>query len=254
MHIIPITTRVFFPPKDDLFGILDQSLPRLTERDIVVVTSKVVAIGEGRCIPAGTKAEKEVLIAKEADYLARFSEGRRSLFSIKGHTVVGSAGIDDSNGNGYWILWPKQPMKSAKRIWDFLRARDRLQRLGVIITDSYSTPMRLGTLGISIGFFGFHPVVRHIGKKDIFGRKFKFSRTNLADGIASAAVLTMGETNERKPVAVVREVPLLRFVPYDTSRELLIRPKEDIYYPILKPLYDSKQKAKSNSYAQTRRR
>jgi F420-0:gamma-glutamyl ligase len=242
MHVIPIKTRKLLPPKDDLYAVLDESLPRLRERDIVVVTSKVVSIGEGRCVHIGSARRKKLLIEQEADYLARFRGARRSMFSIKGHAIVGSAGVDESNANGHWILWPRDPFRSAKELWSYLREKHGIAKLGVVITDSVSPPMRLGCIGTSIAFFGFHPVERHIGKRDLFGRKFTFSRTNLVDGIAAAAVLTMGETDECTPLAIMRGVPRLRFASYDTTRELLIRPKEDIYYPLLKPIYEAKKK------------
>ena len=245
MLVIPIKTRIMMPPKDDLWEVLDAHLPKLKEQDIVVVTSKIVSIGEGRCVRAGTEKQKQELIEQEADYLALFQKEKHSMFSIKRNAVVGSAGIDDSNGNGYWILWPKDPIRSAKEIWTYLRSKKHVRELGVIITDSYCPPLRLGALGISIGFFGFHPALRHVGKPDIFGRKFKFSCSNLVDGIAAAAVMVMGETIERIPLALVRDIPRLRFVGHDTSRELLIRPTEDIYSPLFKPLYEGKkQKAK----------
>ena len=252
MIVIPIKTRIVLPPKDDLWAILDESLPKLRERDVVVVTSKIVSIGEGRCVPISTLEEKKRLIEKEADYLARFKESRRSMFSVKGHTVVSSAGIDESNGNGYWTLWPKDPFASAKEIWNYLREKHGLGKLGIIITDSVSPPMRLGCIGIAIGFFGLHPLLRYIGKPDLFGRRFRFERANLVDGIAAAAVVAMGEGNEQTPIAVVSGVPALRFASYDTRHELLIRPKQDIYYPILKPLYEKARK-KSAVYS-TRRR
>ena len=106
MHVIPIKTRIMLPPKDDLFEVLDTSMPAIRERDVVIVTSKIVSIGEGRCVCIGTKKEKQKLIAEEAEYLARFRETKRTVFSVKGHAVVGSAGIDESNSNGYWTLWP----------------------------------------------------------------------------------------------------------------------------------------------------
>ncbi len=254
MHVIPIKTRKFLPPKDDLYEVLDESLPRLREGDIVVVTSKIVSIGEGRCIPIGTTEEKKALIEEEADYLARFAETRRSLFSVKGNTVVGFAGIDESNSNGYWTLWPKNPFSSAKNLWSYLRKKHGLNKLGVVITDSVSPPMRLGAIGISIGFFGLHPIVRYIGKPDLFGRRFVFERANLVDGIAAAAVVAIGEGNEQTPLAIVRDIPHLRFAPYDTSRELLIRLKEDIYYPLFKPLYEQGRKKKRNHVYAYRRR
>ncbi len=245
MQVLPIKTRILLPPKDNLSEVLDDSLPKLGERDVVVVTSKIVSIGEGRCVPLGTPAQKRLLIKQEADYLARFKGARRSVFSVKGHTVVGSAGIDESNANGHWILWPKDPFRSAKGLWSYLREKHQVSQLGIIITDSTSPPMRLGCTGISIGFFGIHPVLRYVGKTDIFGRTFKFERANLVDGIAAAAVVALGEGDEQMPIAVVRDIPNLRFCSYTTSHELLIRPKEDMYYPLFKPLYEQSKKKRS---------
>ncbi len=241
MNILPFKTKAFIPPKDDILPALNQVSRRLREKDIVVVTSKVVAIGEGRCVRATTTEAERRLVESEAESRIAFGGVKDVMFSIKGHTVIASAGIDDSNGNGYWILWPKDPMASAKEIWKFLRKAGGLKELGVIITDSNCTPMRSGAIGISIGFFGFHPVVNHIGKKDIFGRAFTFSKSNIVDGVAAAAVVVMGETSEQIPIAIVRDVPKVRFSVKDTRSELLIEPKKDIYYPLLKQFYVRKK-------------
>ena len=240
MRIISIRTKIFFPPKDDIFPTIEKVGKKLREKDILVITSKIVAIGEGRCVRVTTKAAKRKLIEQEGFY-TRFNSIKNTEFSIKGNTVIASAGIDDSNGNGYWILWPENPMESAKKIWRFIREENKLKELGVIITDSYCTPIRSGVIGISIGFYGFHPIASHIGKEDIFGRMFKFSKSNIVDGVAAAAVVVMGETSEQIPLAIVREVPQVRFTSSDTKRELYIHPKKDIYYPLLKPLYDKRR-------------
>ena len=241
MLVIPFKTQVFTPPQEDIFPTLAKIAKKLKEKDILIVTSKVVAIGEGRCVPATTAEAKRKLAEKESESRIAFGGVKGVTFSIKGHTVIASAGIDDSNGNGYWVLWPKDPMKSAKEIWKFVRNETGLKELGVIITDSYCTPLRSGTIGISIGFFGFHPVANHIGKKDIFGRKFKFSKSNIADGIAASAIVVMGETDEQVPIAIVRDVPHPIFSNKNTAKELFIDPKKDIYYPLLKPFYGKKK-------------
>ncbi|KKW10452.1 MAG: hypothetical protein UY50_C0034G0009 [Parcubacteria group bacterium GW2011_GWA2_49_9] len=240
MQVLPIKTRVFNPPHDDISLTLKEVATKLQEKDILVVTSKIVAIGEGRCILATTSEAKARLVQQESESRTTFGGVKDVTFSIKGHTVIASAGIDESNGNGYVILWPRDPMESAKSIWKCIRKETGLKELGVIITDSYCTPMRSGVIGISIGFFGFHPVANHIGKKDIFGRKFKFSKSNIAEGVAAAAVTVMGETDEQIPIAIARDVPQLRFTGKDTSIELYIDPKKDIYYPLLKPFYGKK--------------
>src|SRR3989338_5253636 len=204
MLVIPIRTRTFVPPKDDIFPTLAKVAKKLKEKDILVITSKIVAIGEGKCIRVTTPEAKKELVKRESESATAFGGVKDVTFSIKGHTVIASGGIDDSNGNGYWILWPRDPMQSAKSIWKSLKKITGLKELGVLITDSYCTPMRSGTIGISIGFYGFHPVANHIGTKDIFGRKFTFSKSNVVDGIAAAAVTVMGETTERVPISIAR--------------------------------------------------
>ncbi|MSU55874.1 MAG: hypothetical protein EXS51_00990 [Candidatus Taylorbacteria bacterium] len=240
MQVLPIKTRTFLPPKDDIFPTLTKVARRLKEKDILVITSKVISIGEGRCVRATTPEAKRRLVESEAESRIAFGGVKDVMFSIKGHTVIASAGIDDSNGNGYWILWPKDPTKAAKEIWKFVRKETGLKELGVIITDSYCTPMRSGTIGISIGFYGFHPTANHIGKEDIFGRRFKFSKSNIADGVAAAAVAVMGETTEQIPIAIARSVPQVRFTSRNVQSELFVDPKKDIYYPLLKAFYAKK--------------
>lgn len=242
MKIIPIKTRSFIPPKDDIYPELLRVAAKLREKDILLITSKIVAIGEGRCVPMTTEKARRKLIEREATKLAGFTWEKRTMFTIKGNTIIASAGIDDSNSNGHLILWPEDPMRSARDIWRFLRRKSGIKELGIIITDSYCTPMRSGVIGISIGFFGFHPVESHIGKKDIFGRKFTYSKSNIVDAVAAAGVAVMGETTERIPFVIARNVPQVRFTPRDTRRELIIPIKNDIYYPLLKPIYEKYKK------------
>src|SRR3989344_4087629 len=126
MKIQAIKTRKFLPPKDDLWDLLS-AIKSLKENSIVVVTSKVVAIGEGRCVPLGS-VDKDELIAKEADkYLPRkFFPKASTMYTIKNNLLVAAAGIDESNARGFYILWPENPGLSAKKIWEFLRKKFRL--------------------------------------------------------------------------------------------------------------------------------
>ena len=88
--------------------------------------------------------------------------------------------------------------------------------------------------GVSIGFFGFHPVNDLRGKKDLFGRKLKITTVNVADGLAASAVLLMGESNEGTPLLLIRGADFVRFTNRDTYRELVMHPKTDLYAPLLK--------------------
>lgn len=230
MIVKAIKTRKFFPPKDDLWDLLSV-IKSLTESSVVVVTSKVVSIGEGRCIPVA-KIDKDTLIKREADkYLFR-EEAPDSLVihTIKNNMLVASAGIDESNGNNYFVLWPEDPQKSAKAIWQFLRKKFNVKNLGVIITDSRLTPLRQGVVGYAIGYFGFNPIKSYIGTRDIFGRKFEMETSNIVDSLASAVVMEMGEGAEKKPIAIISDI-FLEFSEKDYSVD--IEEKRDMFYPFL---------------------
>lgn len=239
MQFIPIKTKPFLPPQDDIYEELDKLAPQLVERDVVCITSKVVGIAEGRTIKMEEGVDKEELIKQEAEIMMPAREdGTIPHLTVKEYTIVSSAGIDESNGNGYYILWPENATKSAKEYVKYLKEKTGLKELAVIIVDSHCIPLRSGIIGISTGFFGLEPIVSHIGKPDIFGREFKMSRTNVVDSIAVGAVYAMGETDETTPICIARNMPHVEFTDEDTYQKLVIEPKEDLYYPMMKPLYD----------------
>jgi coenzyme F420-0:L-glutamate ligase len=240
VNVRGVTTRVFRPPRDDLWDLLASSLPPLTEESIVAVASKVVSIGEGRCVPAEGR-DKDALIVREADrYLDREEvPGAYVLHTLTHGLLAPSAGIDASNAAGHYILWPRDPARSARRIWRFLRARHGLKRLGVVVTDSRSVPLRRGVVGFALAHCGFRPLRDYRGRRDLFGRHLRFSQTNVADALAAAAVLVMGEGAEQTPLAVITEVPEVRFAarPIPSRRpyaSLVVPPEEDLFWPFLR--------------------
>jgi len=233
MQFTAIKTRAMTPPRDNLFAVLDESLPELRERDILVVTSKVVALHEGRSVPIGS-IEKDELIRREADRLVprELRPLRRGVLTIKGHTLVTSAGVDESNGNGHYILWPENPSGSAREIWQYLMEKHGIAELGVVITDSHNVPLRGGALGVAIGFWGFEPVIKHRGRTDIFGRTIRSERTNVPDALAAGAVLAMGEVNEQTPLCLIRGIPMVSFTD-DDRQDAFFFNEEDDYYALL---------------------
>ncbi|PCI30249.1 gamma-glutamyl ligase [Candidatus Wolfebacteria bacterium] len=208
MQIIPIHTRVLTPPKDDLLEVIKESISEINEKSILVVSSKVVAIHEGRCI-SSEKIDKVDLIKQEADkYLPNdVTPDRKYPVTITNHVILGSAGVDESNGNGYYILLPKDSMKSAEEIRDFIKSEYHVKDVGVIITDSYSTPMRRGAINISLGYAGFNPLVDYRGEKDIFDRSFQVSVANVVDGLAAASGVSMGEGSTQTPLSMITSLP-----------------------------------------------
>jgi len=237
MQFIPIKTRAMLPPKDDIYDLLTNYLPKLREGDVLVVTSKILGIHEGRCvkIEKDTLQERRKLIMQEADWYIP-PEKIADLdwhLTIKDLTLIADAGIDRSNGNGYYILWPKNPEKLTKEIWEFLRRRHKIKKLGIIVIDSHLVPLRAGTLGISTAFYGFEPLKDYRGRPDIFGRKLKYTRVNIVDALAAMSSLLMGEGNEKTPLLLVRSLRFIQFTGKNTTAKLKYPPKIDIYKPLL---------------------
>lgn len=232
MIVKAVKTRIFLPPKDNLWELLD-AIKSLKENSVVAVTSKIVSISERRCVSVKNVKDKDELAIAEADkYIPRhLTPNKLLLHTIKNNILVASSGIDESNANGYFILWPKDPKKSAKKIWDFLRKKFKIKNLGIIITDSRLIPLRRGVVGISIGAYGFKPLKNYIGKKDLFGRKFVMETSNIPDSLATAAVLEMGEGSEQTPIAIISDVPYIKFI--EGNFRAGISEKEDMFYPLL---------------------
>lgn len=227
MELIPVTTKIFQPPQDDLFAAFDEALPTLHEQDVLVVSSKIVAISEGRCISA-TETNKEELVENEADVLIPRSYWKSPL-TICHSAFIGTAGIDESNANGYFVLLPEDPFRSAEQIHAYLTTRFALREVGVVIIDSHSEPLRRGASGVSIGFWGFKPTINHVGEEDLFGRKLQIEVSNIVDGIAAGANVVMGETDECQPVVIARGVPKLTFTSGNHRDDLFVDPHEDTF-------------------------
>ncbi|MFA6963955.1 MAG: coenzyme F420-0:L-glutamate ligase [Patescibacteria group bacterium] len=236
MKINPIKTSIV-RPGDKLFDIFDQFISTLTEGSILAVTSKIVSICEGSVL-SRQHNEKDLLTAREADYyLPTKNAGFGTTLTIKNNILIPNAGIDESNGGGNYILWPKNPQKSANQIRRYLVKRFRLERVGVIITDSKTTPLRWGTTGIALAYSGFCPLNNYIGKPDLDGREMMATKASLVDGLAAAAVLVMGEGSEQTPMAMMENLPFVKFVSADPNKKELeslnIEAKDDLYGELL---------------------
>ena len=240
MFIRTIKTRILLPPRDDLLGAIKKALPKINEKSIVAITSKVVSIWQGRCVPTKEFPDRDALIAREADvYLPReFVPGAWCVQTVKNNLLIPSAGIDESNANHHYILWPKDPHSAAKKIWRWIRKTYHVKNVGIIITDSHTIPLRRGVLGISLAHYGFLPLKDYRGTPDIFGRELQMTQTNIVDGLSAAAVMLMGEGSERTPLAVIEDVPWITFVsaPRRSKKpfsSLETKAKEDLYYPLI---------------------
>jgi coenzyme F420-0:L-glutamate ligase len=227
LEIKGVKTRVV-KEKDDIVLVLIESLKKqkivLKEKDVVVIASKIVALSQGRLLKI--KGNLKKIIEKESDALLKTGFG---YFTIIDGNIVANAGIDRSNvPKGMVILWPKDPYREAEEICSRLRTHFGLKKLGVIIEDSACEPLRPGVHGISIGHFGFKGIDDCRGKKDIYGKKFKVTRRAMADSLATAALILMGETDERVPFAVITGAPVSFINKHE--RKAVLRLKSDLFY------------------------
>jgi coenzyme F420-0:L-glutamate ligase/coenzyme F420-1:gamma-L-glutamate ligase len=160
---------------------------------------------------AAAKADKDPavveLIVSEAQEIMRVVRGVIIARHRTGH-VLANAGIDASNVQGAdgaeaVLLWPIDPDASAARLRAALEAHAGV-RLAVIVSDSLGRAWRMGTTGAAIGSAGLKPLRDRRGETDLFGRELKATVIGVADEIAAAASLIIGEAAEGTPVAIVR--------------------------------------------------
>ena len=237
MKVTAIKTHKITVADTDLFLILDKYISTLTEGSVVAITSKIVSICEGRMIKIGS-VNKEELVKREAEYFLSPKENKYGFsLTIKKNTLIPTAGIDESNSGGYYILWPKDAQRTVNEVRGYIKKRFSLQNIGVIITDSTTRPLRWGVGGIGLAHSGFAALNDYIGTRDIFGKKMKVTKVNVMDGLAAASVLVMGEGKEQTPLAVIEDIPFVKFQDRNPTKKELnaleISMKEDLYAPIL---------------------
>jgi putative folate metabolism gamma-glutamate ligase len=237
MKVTPIKTNPVRPQDRDLFAVLDRHLPALAERSVVAVTSKIVAMCEGRVMRIGD-VDKATLMEQEADYFLPSTESKYGFtLTIRHNLLIPSAGIDESNGDGYYILWPQDPQDSANQIRQHLAERFSLSEVGVLITDSASRPLLWGVSGVALAHSGFAALKNYVGHPDVFGRPLSVTKASVRDALAAAAVLVMGEADEQTPVAIIDDVPFVTFQRRDPTDEelaaLRIAIEDNLYAPLL---------------------
>lgn len=221
MIVTPVKTKKVVTG-DNLEKVLDDAIPKLEEHTVIVISAKIISICEGAVVANDGKVTKEELTKKEADYFIfnkKLYDEKKTILTIKNNILIPSSGVDESNGNGYFILWPKDPMQSAEKIWTYLRNKHQVKELGIIISDSYFVPMRRGAVGVGMSWCGFVPVDTYIGKPDLFDRTLLYTNVSRIDGLAAAGEATMGEGAEQTPIALITDVPFVNFVDRVPTKE-----------------------------------
>ena len=235
---------------DDLAALTSAALARgglqLRTDDVLVFAQKVISKAEGRrtdlatVVPSAKALELAQTVQKDPRLVELvLRESRRIVRAAKDVLIVehrlglimANAGIDQSNvadpaGGEFALLLPEDPDASAARL------RDRLSTLtgcepGIVISDSFGRPWRVGTVGVAIGCAGFPATLDLRGHMDLFGRPLRVTVVGHADEVASAASVLMGQASEARPVILVRG--LGPGAPHQSAAALIRPQQQDLF-------------------------
>jgi len=233
---------------DDLADIVVDALHKnhidLLGNDILVIAQKIVSKAEGRAVnlagvtPSQRATDLAENIQKDARLVELILRESNEVLRTRVGTIVvehklgfvcANAGIDHSNvagtgnANEEWVLLlPAEPDRSAEKIRQTIQTKTG-KRVGILIIDSHGRAWRNGTVGVAIGIAGLPGVQDLRGEQDLFGFTLRITQVGVADELAAAASLTMGQAAEGTPVVHVRGFPYpLR----EGSLQELLRPKE----------------------------
>jgi coenzyme F420-0:L-glutamate ligase/coenzyme F420-1:gamma-L-glutamate ligase len=233
---------------DDLASMICQAAEKqgtpIQNGDVIVVTHVVVSRAEGTVVNLETVTPSEFaktvakttgkdpklveVILRESKSIVRMREGKL-ITETKQGIVCANSGIDRSNvpGKGNVAPLPKDADRSARTI------RQKIMNVAgkdvaVIVSDTHGRPLRRGEINIAVGTAGFEPLRDRRGEKDLFGYTIRVKRTAIADELASAAELVIGQTDEAVPVAIIRGYLYPKSEKAKATR-LIRPPKEDMF-------------------------
>ena len=251
MELHPIKTPLI-RPGDPITQIIYKSITgqqlKLQNGDVLVIAETPVAAAQGRLrrleqvAPSPTarrlakrydlEPELAQLILEEADEI--LGGIPHVLLTIKYNILMANAGIDHSNAPpGHVVLLPANPTQEAWRIKNQL---ERLAgcRIAVIIADSRTQPLRLGTVGLALAVAGLEPVRDLRGRPDLYGRPLRITRSAIADNLASAAQLLLGEADEQIPAVLIRGAPVTLTQNPIPPQAMTIPPNRCLYLAIFR--------------------
>ena len=200
----------------------------LLDRDVVVVTQKIVSKAEGRLVavdPNDPLSHKK-LVEEEAVRVLR-RRGDLMITETKHGFICANSGVDLSNvERGFAALLPLDSDRSARRIRDIVRAKLGVE-VGVIVSDTFGRPWRMGLTDVAIGVAGIAGVVDLRGTPDALGRAMQVTEVCVADQLAGAAEMVMGKSSGI-PIAIVRGTNAEWF--REASMKEIVRPaREDLF-------------------------
>lgn len=225
MELFAIRTQVINQESNLVASILEAlDSHRLTidTNDVLAIASKIVATVQKRLVKLDSvqPSQSAKHLAQRVSLEPRFVEVvlqeadevyggvPKAILTLKDNILTANAGVDHKNAPpGYVVLWPKFPFMTAKKTREEIL--DKIGRsVGVLIVDSRVTPLRMGTTGLSLAVAGFEPVRDYRPNRDLFDRAISITRHAVADDLASAAHLLMGESDEQTPAVLIKDAPV----------------------------------------------
>ncbi len=226
LSVIPVPGIGEVSEGDDLAALILSALlasgTALHDRDVVVVTHKVVSKAEGSVEPYESEYEYRRIVERESQAVIR-RRGDLTISITRQGFICANAGVDRSNVQpGHAVLHPRNPDRSAHRL------RQRFEhetgtRLAVIITDTFGRVWRRGLTDVAIGISGIAALLDYRGTVDTWDRRLEVTEVAIVDEIAAAADLVMGKA-DNLPVAIVRG---LAWEPGEGRATDLVRPPEE---------------------------
>ena len=229
IELIPVEGLPEIRPGDVIADLIVTAIPSLQERDVVVVTQKIVSKAEGRlvCVDADDPRSHKAIVEQEAVRILR-RRGDLYITETAHGFICANSGVDLSNMEaGVAALLPLDCDRSARRIRDGIRGRAGLE-VGVIVSDTFGRPWRRGLPDVAIGVAGIAAVVDLRGTPDALGREMQVTEVAVADELAAAAELVMGKASGI-PVAVVRGIDPSWLRESSVRDEIVRHPSEDLF-------------------------
>lgn len=246
MEIIPLKTSRVIKPGEDIIDIIAKliriKINNPSTGDLLAISVKAISISKKHIIKISSiqPSEKTLKLSEKYNVAPEIIElilrkkivvlggAEGVLATFNNGVLIGNGGLDRKNvETGYIVYWPDNPDKDAYKI-----RKELYNKLGiwlsVILVDSHVNPLRKGTTGIVIGLAGFNPLRDYRGEKDLYGRQIRFTIQNIADELASASHIYMGEGVEKTPFVYIKNPPVTS-CEYCTSEMMKLDPEECIY-------------------------
>lgn len=245
VQVIPVEGLPLSKKGDNLGQLIAEAAKKqgtpLQEKDVVIVTHVFVSKAEGNIINLDTvkPSQKAIEIAQQTKKDPALVEvilqetkeivriGPNSIITeTRSGTISANSGVDRSNveGERNVVPLPKDPNASARNIRAEIK-RVAGVNVAVIVSDTHGRPFRMGEINVAIGVAGIKPIRDRRGEKDLFGYTLRIKQTAIADELASAAELVIGQASEGIPAAIIRGYTVYQAGENVSALELT-RPKE----------------------------